>query len=110
MAIGSLPALADGNEKRLLTQEWARAIYEDRPAGPKIVGIHYRSGYNGGSSLALWDCDRDIEVPRDARGLLQDLPLSDPRVFARFQREMLERHINVTTVSKSACTNCIRDA
>ena len=72
MAIGALPALADGNEKRLLTQEWARAIYEDRPAGPKIVGIHYRSAYNGGSSLALWDCDRDIEVLRDARGSLQD--------------------------------------
>jgi RES domain len=110
MAIGALPALADGNEKRSLTQEWARAIYEDRPAGPNIVGIHYRSGYNGGSALALWDCDRDIEVLRDARGLLQDLPLNDPRILGRFQGEMTERHINVTMVSESACKICSRGA
>lgn len=110
MAIGALPALADGNEKRSLTQEWARAIYEDRPAGRRIVGIHYRSGYNGGSALALWDCDGDIEILRDALGLLQDLPLNDPRVFGRFQREMTSRHINVSTIPESACTICIRGA
>jgi hypothetical protein len=109
MAIGALPALADGNERRSLTQEWARAIYEDQPAGPKIVGIHYRSGYNSGSSLALWDCDRDIEVLRDARGLLQDFPLNDPRILSRFQRDMSERHINVTTISGRACEICIRE-
>lgn len=110
MAIGALPALADGNEKRSLTQEWARAIYEDQPAGPEIVGIHYRTGYNAGSSLALWDCDRDIEVLRDARGWLQDLPLNDSRIFGRFQVDMTERHINVKTVSKGACKDCIRGA
>jgi hypothetical protein len=109
MAIGALPALADGNEKRLLTQEWARAIYEDRPAGPKIVGIHYRSAYNGGRSLALWDCDRDIEVLRDARGLLQDFSLDDPRIFGRFQKAMADRHISVEKVPKTACKICGRD-
>jgi hypothetical protein len=106
MAIGALPALGDGNEKRSLTQEWARAIYEDHPAGANVVGIHYRSGYNGGSSLALWDCDGDIEILRDARGALQDLPLNDPRVFGRFQNEMTARQINVSTVSESACRIC----
>ena len=39
MAIGALPALSDGNEARSLTQQWARAIYEDQPAGPKTTGI-----------------------------------------------------------------------
>lgn len=108
LAIGALPALGDGNEKRSLTQEWARAVYEDQPAGPNIVGIHYRSGYNGGSSLALWDCDRDIEVLRDARGLPQDFALTYPGVFDRFQREMAARHISVTTVSESGCKVCSR--
>jgi RES domain-containing protein len=108
MAIGALPSLADGNEKRPLTQEWARAVYEDKPAGPKIVGIHYRSAYNGGISLALWDCDRDIEVLRDAHGVLQDFPLNDPRVFGRFQTEMTARFIKVTTVPQSACNVCNR--
>jgi hypothetical protein len=106
MAIGALPALADGNEKRSLTQEWARAICEDHPAGPEVVGIHYRSGYNAGSALALWDCDHDIELLRDARGLLQDFSLTDPRLFGRLQMEMTERHISVTTVSESGCSVC----
>ena len=39
MAIGALPALSDGNEARSLTQQWARAIYEDQPAGPETTGI-----------------------------------------------------------------------
>ena len=110
MAIGALPALADGNEKRTLTQEWARAIYEDRPAGPEVVGIHNPSAYNGGRSLALWDCDRDIEVLRDARGSLQDIPLNDSRIFLRFQVEMTARHINVKQVPEKACKDCIRAA
>jgi RES domain len=108
MAIGALPALADGNEKRSLTQQWARAIYEDRPAGPRIAGIRYRSAYNGGSSLALWDCDGDIEVLRDARGVLQDFALDDPRIFGRFQNAMTDRHINVAKVSARACNICGR--
>jgi hypothetical protein len=35
LAIDALPALGDGNEARSLTQQWARAIYEDQPAGPE---------------------------------------------------------------------------
>jgi hypothetical protein len=106
MAIGALPSLADGNEKRSLTQEWARAIYEDQPAGPEATGIHYRSGYNNGRSLALWDCDRDVEVIHDARGQLQDLSLDDPRVLRRLQVQLPRRHINVTTVPASSCKRC----
>lgn len=104
--LGALPALAAGNEKWSLTQEWARAISEDKPAGPKVVGVHYLSAYNRGNSSAMGDCDGDVEVVRDARGLLQDFPLSDPRVFGRFQKEMTVRHINVTTVSASGSKVC----
>ena len=56
MAIGALPSLCDGNERRSLTQQWARAIYEDEPAGPDVAGIHYRSAYNhrrGACALGL---------------------------------------------------------
>lgn len=80
MAIGALPALGDGNEARSLTQQWARAIYEDQPAGPEITGIHYRSGYNSGQALALWDCDADVEVVPDDGGHQQDIALDDPRI------------------------------
>jgi hypothetical protein len=34
-------------------------------------------------------------VLRDARGLLQDMPLNDSRIFRRYQVEMTARHVNV---------------
>lgn len=39
LAIGALPALADGSEARSLTQQWARAIFEDQPASPDVCGV-----------------------------------------------------------------------
>jgi RES domain len=106
LAIGALPALADGSERRPLTQEWARAIYEDRPAGPEATGIRYRTGYNFGYSLALWDCDDGVEIVRDARGRLQDIALNDRRMLLRLQEKMRKRWINVTTVSEDNCAEC----
>jgi hypothetical protein len=103
MAIGALPALSDGNEARSLTQQWARAIYEDQPAGPETIGIHYRSGYNSGESLALWDCDADVEVVQDDAGHLQDMALADPRILLRLEVELRWRQITVTTVPSSEC-------
>ena len=61
-----------------MTQQWARAIYEDQPAGPGITGIHYRSGYNSGQALALWDCDADVEVVHDGAGHPQDMRARRP--------------------------------
>ena len=106
LAIGALPALADGSEARPLTQEWARAIYEDQPAGAEATGVRYRSAYNFGFSLALWDCDDGVEIVRGARGGLQDMALNDSRVFLRFQVQMRKRLIDVTTVSSADCTEC----
>ncbi|MGX6508733.1 RES family NAD+ phosphorylase [Rhodococcus sp. SJ-2] len=79
MALGALPALASGNENRELTQQWARAIYEDQPAATKIEGIHYRSAYRGDRALALWDCSDDVEVAVDRHNRLLDLPLDHGR-------------------------------
>ncbi|WP_240744043.1 RES family NAD+ phosphorylase [Mycobacterium paragordonae] len=106
MAIGALPSLADGNESRKLTQQWARAIYEDQPAGPDVCGVRYRSAYNYGYSVALWDCDERVEIVRDGTGRIQDLPLDDPRVLGRLQVEMRKRRISVTTVLESECPTC----
>ena len=106
MAIGALPALGDGDEPRSLTQQWARAIYEDKPAGGGITGIHYRSAYNSGESLALWDCDASIEIVSDAAGHRQDIALNDPRILLRLQVELRWRQINVTTVHSSDCNEC----
>ena len=99
LAIDGLPALGDGNEARSLTQQWARAIYKDQPAGPGITGIHYRSGYNSGQALALWDCDADVEVVRD-----------DPRILLRLHVQLRRRRITVTTVPSSECSECKKEA
>lgn len=107
MKIGALPALSAGNEPRALTQQWARAIYEDRPAGSSVRGVRYRSAYNDGISLALWDCDDDVRIVRAGR--LQDLALAEPRVLGRLQVAMHARGINVTTVSENDCAACRRE-
>jgi hypothetical protein len=101
MAIGALPSLADGNEPRRLTQQWARSIFEDRPAGPGVCGVRYRTAYNFGYSLALWDCDDSVDVVRDSAGRAQDLPLQDRRVLRRLQVEMRKRRIAVTTIEEA---------
>lgn len=108
MAIGALPTLADGNEPRSLTQQWARAIFEDQPAGRDVCGVRYRTAYNFGHSLALWDCDDSVEIMRDSAGRVQDLALDHPAVLGRFQVEMDKRLISVTTIPESDCSICQR--
>lgn len=105
-----MPALGDGNEARSLTQQWARAIYEDQPAGPEITGIHYRSGYNSGQALALWDCEGGLEVVHDDGGHRQDIALDDPRILARLQVQLRRRQISITTVPSSECNECKKEA
>lgn len=106
MAIGAVPALGDGDEPRSLTQEWARAIYEDQPGAKDVVGIHYRSAYNSGESLALWDCDACITIATDSAGQKQDIALNDHRILGRLQTELKRRQINVTTVAADNCNKC----
>lgn len=106
MAIGALPALSTGHERRSLTQQWARAILEDQPAGPEVRGVRYRSAYNDGIAIALWDCEGDVRIVR--AGSVEDRPLDDPRVLRRLQAAMSERRINVTTVTEADCAVCRR--
>jgi RES domain len=106
LAIGALPSLAIGNEARLLTQQWARAIYEDQPAGPDVTGVRYLSAYNFDYSLALWDCDDGVEIVSDAGGRRQDFPLLHPPLLRRFQEKMTDRGIMVTMGSSADCTEC----
>ncbi|MCX2933083.1 RES domain-containing protein [Mycobacterium sp. CVI_P3] len=101
MAIGALPSLAVGNETRALTQQWAQAIFEDQPAGADVCGVRYRTAYNFGFGLALWDCD-DRVVTIGGNGA-QDLALNDPRVLRRLQVGLRERRLAVTTIPQSRC-------
>lgn len=106
MAIGALPSLAQGAEPRHRTQEWARAIYEDRPAGGSVRGIHYRTAYGDGDSLALWDCSEYIKIRRGEDGQLHDLRLQHPPLMRRLQVEMRKRRISVRTIAAADCASC----
>lgn len=106
LAIGALPSLADGPYPRALTQAWARAIYEDDPIGVHVDGIRYRSGYNHGLALALWDSLERVEVVRDRRRRLQDFPLGRPPMYLRLVTAMKPRHIVVTLVESRDCPSC----
>jgi hypothetical protein len=105
LAIGALPSLADGAYPRALTQAWARAIYEDDPLGLHAAGVHYRSAYNGGASLALWDAGSWVRSVVRA-GITQDFALRDPAVLARLQGDLAARRIAVTVVGPERCSSC----
>lgn len=109
-AIGALPSLADGRHARDLTQQWARAIYEDNPAGLRVDGIRCRSGYEGGVALALWNTAGRVKTVTDAAGELADLALRDPRVLPRLEGPLAARHIATRLISSQVCTSCRQPA
>lgn len=103
MRIGALPSLADGPVARALSQMWARAIFEDQPAGGSIEGIRYRSGYNAGTAVALWNSAGKVRTLRDAGA---DLAMTTPGILARVTPALNERHIVVRLISSDNCTRC----
>lgn len=106
MAIGGLPSLATGSEDRALTQQWARAIFEDQPASTKVEGIRYKTAYNNDYALALWDCPAALSVPADSAGELRDLPLLHPRVRRQLEKDLIPRRIPVTPIADDDCVAC----
>jgi len=106
MAIGALPTLADGALPRSLTQEWARAIYEDHPLGAPAAGIRYRSAHNGGIALALWDTAGRIRTLLDDNGTAADVPLTHPGMLIRLKTLLMERQIVIRTIDRGDCPRC----
>ncbi|WP_218566808.1 RES family NAD+ phosphorylase [Vallicoccus soli] len=104
--IGALPALADGHYARDLTQQWARAIYEDQPTGAPVNGVRYRSGYEGGEALALWDSAGAVAVATDANGAFVDRALRDPLILGRLEGPLVTRHITTHIISSMECPSC----
>jgi len=106
MAIGALPSLADGPHPRPLTQAWARAVYEDDPTGGHVDGIRYRSAYNSGLALALWDSSGRVTAAQDAAGVEQDFALRHPSMLSRLETAMAPRHIVLTMTDSDDCPQC----
>ena len=110
MAIGALPSLSDAPCPRVLTQHWARAIYEDRPTGQALDGIRYRSAYNGGESLALWDSTGQIDTINRAIDSdtheVQDFTLTEPRILRTLLATLPARGITIDIISSATCPTC----
>jgi len=106
MAIGALPTLGDGALPRSLTQEWARAVYEDHPLGAPAAGIRYRSAYNGGIALALWDTTGRIQILVDDNGTDADVALNHPGMLIRLKTLLMERQIVIRTIPRADCPRC----
>jgi hypothetical protein len=105
-AIGALPALGSGNEKRDLTQEWARAIFEDQPTGTPLDGILYRSAYHHGLAGALWNCDSRLHTATDSKGHPWDRSLRDRRVLPLLLTKLASTPIVVTLLNAADCSRC----
>ena len=106
LGIGALPSLADGDHPRELTQEWVRSIYEDDPAGVHVDGMRYRTGYEGGLALALWDSAGRVAVSPSTDGAPADHALRDPRILLRIEEPLARRHITTRVIASAECSLC----
>jgi len=105
------PAAVTGRRPypRQLTQAWARAVYQDDPTGRHVDGIRYRSAYNSGLALALWDSEEHVVVVQDAAGAEQDFALRHRQMLGRLEAAMAARHIVITLLDPADCPQCGTD-
>jgi hypothetical protein len=97
MALGAYHYLGSGNLERTLTHEWARAIAEDKPAGP-VSGILFEGGHDGGLCYVLWETAPPMNV-------VEDDPLRGGHLKL-FIVEMQYRSVPVTLVPETSCRTC----
>ena len=105
MMIGGLPAMNVADIPRIETQAWARAIYEDRPADPRVAGVRYTSAYAGGIALALWETAPNLDVAV-VRGRRQDFALTDSEIYARLLVAVVPLGIEVRIIGSEECPRC----
>ncbi|MFT4286548.1 RES domain-containing protein [Nocardioides sp.] len=88
MKVKALPAIAT-HTSRTLTQEWAKAIYEDQPVRRgRVEGVYYGAAHTNDAALALWREPSWLGVSRSntgqaADGRLVDMQARVEQVFRR---------------------------
>lgn len=106
MALGALAGLGTGDVSRRLSQEWARAVYEDDPAGHPVDGVRYLGAHDGQEAIALWERAPALDVIQHPGGMVADAALSHPPLWRRFTVEMRSRGIVVRRIQSSQCVRC----
>ena len=110
MLLGALPGLGSGEQPLALTQEWARAIYEDRPARLTVCGVHYTGAHEEGECACVWDTGPPVRLLASASRGVEDRPLLDPGVFPIFFKAMDEVGLPVERIPSGACIPCMDNA
>ncbi len=109
MAIGALPALSDGNEARSLTQQWARAIYEDQRQWTRNHrhSLPIRLQQRPGASTTGLRRRRRNRARRRRPSTRHRA--RRPRILPRLQVQLRRRQISITTVTSSECNECKKE-
>jgi hypothetical protein len=106
MGIGALLGLSTGDVPRVLSQAWARAIYEDHPTGLPADGVRYVGAHDGGRAAAIWDRAPSLAVAQHPDGTMADVPLTFAPVWRRFLVEMRRRGVVVRRIGSNDCPKC----
>jgi RES domain len=104
MSIDALPSLATGDVERPLTQEWARAIYDDEPADSPISGVLYTGAHDEGLCLGLFDRAPSLRMVADAVLSVQGRPLLD--MEDRVLCELSKRGLRFKAIDTKDCQRC----
>ena len=104
--VGARPSLGSGGEPRALTQAWARAIYEDRPGGPRVAGVRYSSAHDESPCLALWDSGPALRVAEN-RGRNQDFPVVHPSLWPRLLVALARIQLPAERIDRGECPRCL---
>lgn len=104
MALDAVTALSQADGPRPLTQEWARAIYEDEPAGRPIDGVIYHGAHDHGLCLALFERAPVLTLADSATGPALGRPLLD--LGPRVEHELRRRSRRFRAVDTKECSRC----
>ena len=100
MRIGALPMLGTGAVPRALSQEWARAIYEDYP---DHHGVLYQGAHDSGDCVALWD---RAPALRTADTYTPDVALQSPPVWQRLTVFLVGIGAGTRQIPHENCARC----
>jgi hypothetical protein len=103
VAIGAMPELSTGSVLRPLSQEWARAIYDQH----SVVGLHYTGAHDEGECLAVWDRAPALEVVTD-QGVSRDMPLREDEFWERLEAALPELGWSLKRIGAYHCPACRR--
>lgn len=107
MQIDALPSLATADHPRSLTQEWARAIWDDQPARQPVHGIRYNTAHTNGAALALWNTDQQVDVATGQNHQPQDYSLTEhTAIWTRVMTAATSIRLVPSQITPSECPNC----